>query len=104
MSSLKNLFARRKNQKNLNLDEKITGDILEESSTSSLHEIVPDITEFTDVSPKDSTPNLPEVNHIVTEYITNFSEDLPDKLLLTRDIQHAIELIQQIFPICHTLG
>jgi len=76
-----------------NLDEKITGDNLEESNTSSSLEVVPDITEFTDVSSKDSALNLPEVNPIVKESITVFFKNLPDKLLLTRDIQHAVELI-----------
>ena len=71
--------------------KKITGDNLEESSTLSPLEVVPDITEFADISLKDRS-NLPEVNPIVTESVV-FSEDLPDKLLLTRDIQHVIELI-----------
>ena len=75
-----------------NLDEKITGDNLKESNTSSPRE-VPDITEFTNVSPKDNALNLPEVNPIVTESVAVFSKDLPDKLLLTHDIQHVIELI-----------
>ena len=92
MSSLKNLFARRMNQKTQTLTKKITGDNLKESSTSSPLEVIPDITEFTDISPKDSTLNLLEVNSIITESVV-FFEDLPDKLLLTRDIQHAIELI-----------
>ena len=68
------------------LDEKTTGDNLEESSTSSHLEVILDITEFTDVSPKDNTLNLPEVNHNVTESVAVFSEDLPDKLLLPCDI------------------
>ena len=76
-----------------NLDEKITGVNLEESNTLSPLEVVLDIMVFTHVSPKDSTLNLPEVNPIVKESIAVFSEDLSDKLLLTRDIQHAIELI-----------
>ena len=76
-----------------NLDEKITGDNPEESNTLSPLKVVPNITEFTDISSKDSAQNLPEVNPIVKESIAVFSEDLLDKLLLTRDIQHAIELI-----------
>ena len=51
--------------------------------------------EFTDVSPKDSTPNFPEVNPVVTEFVAVFSEDLPDKLLLTHDTQHVIELVSE---------
>ena len=74
-------------------DKKITGDNLKVSSTSNPLEVVPDITEFTDVSPKDSTLNLLEVNPIVKESIVVFSEEPPDKLLLTYDIQHVIELI-----------
>jgi len=54
------------------LDEKITGDNLEKSSTSSHLEVVPDITEFTHVTPKDSTLNFPKVNLIVTEYYCLF--------------------------------
>ena len=82
-----------KESKDSDLDEKITGDNLGESSTSNPLEIVTDTTEFTDVSPKDNALNLPEVNPIIKESITVFSEDLPNKLLLTCDIQHAIELI-----------
>ena len=55
-----------------NLDEKITGDNLEESNTSSPLEVVPDIIEFTDISPKDSALNLLEVNPIIKESITVF--------------------------------
>jgi len=79
--------------KDSDLDEKITGDNLEKSNTSSPLEVVPDITEFTNVSPKDSALNLPQVNSIVNESIVVFSEDLQDMLLLTHDIQLAIELI-----------
>jgi len=86
---------------NSDLDEKITSDDLEKSSALSPLEFIPDITEFSDVSPTDSTLNLPEVNPIVTEFGDVFSEDLPDKLLLTCDIQHAQELI---FPTCHIIG
>ena len=75
-----------------NLDEKITGDNLKESNTSSPREVVPDITKFTNVSLKENDLNLPEVNPIVTESVIVFSEDLLDKLLLTRDIQHTIKL------------
>jgi len=49
----------------LDLDEKITGDNLEKSCTSSHLQFVPYITEFTDFSPKDNTLNLPEVNPII---------------------------------------
>ena len=95
-------------------DENITGDTLVESSTLSPLEVVPAITEFTDIShkdntlipsevtpviteltdisPRDSTLNLPKVTPIVMESVV-FSEDLPDKLSLTYDIQHATELI-----------
>jgi len=81
-----------KESKDSDLDKKITSENLVESNTSGPLEVVLDITEFTDVSPKDSALNLPEVNPIVKESIAVFSENLPDKLLLTRDIQHAIEL------------
>ena len=79
--------------KDSDLDEKITGDNLEKSNTSSPLEVIPDITEFTNVSPKDSALNLPQVNSIVNESIVVFSEDLPNKLLLMHDIQQVIELI-----------
>ena len=82
-----------KESEDSNLDEKITSDKLEESNTSSPLEVGPDITEFTDISPKDSALNLPEVGPIVKESIIVFFKNLPDKLLLTCDIQHVIELI-----------
>jgi len=55
-------------------------------------EVTPVITELTDVSTKDNTSNLPEVTLIITKSVV-FSEGLSDKLPLTRDIQHAIELV-----------
>ena len=99
MSSLKNPFARRKNLKTQTLTKRLRVmtltkmcDNLEEYSTSSPLETVPDITEFTDISLKESALNLPEVSPIVKESIIVLSKNLPDKLLLMRDIQHAIKL------------
>ena len=60
-----------------------------EANTLIPLEVTPVITDLTDVSPKDKTPNLPEVTSIITKYVV-FSEDLPDKLPLTCDIQYAI--------------
>ena len=95
-------------------DKEITCDNFEESITSSPLEVVPVIMEFTDVSLKGITPILSEVTLMITELtdislkdntlnlsevtpiITKsviFSEDLPDKLPPTCDIQHTIELI-----------
>jgi len=58
--------------------------------------VTPVITELTDVFPKDITPNPPEVTPIVIEFAAVFSEDIPDKLPLTHDIQHVIELISWV--------
>ena len=79
-------FFQAEESKDSDLDEKITGDNLEEYSTSSPLEVISNVTEFTDISPKDSALNLPEVNPIVTESVAVFSEDLPDKLLPKCDI------------------
>ena len=73
-------------------EEEITGDNIKESSNLSPLEIIPVITEFTDVSPKHNTLILPGVTHVITKFVV-FSEDFPDKLSPTRDIQHTIELV-----------
>ena len=71
------LICQVKESENSDLDEKITGDNLEESNTSSRLEVILDITEFTDVSPKDNTLNLPEVNLNVTESLLSFLKTSP---------------------------
>jgi len=56
------------------------------------------------MSPLKKHFDSPEVTHVITEFIAVFSEDLSDKLPPTRDIQHAIELVQElVFPTCHTI-
>jgi len=61
-------------------EEEITGDNIEESSTSSPLETILVITEFTDIFPKNSTLILLEVTHVITKVVVVFSEDLRDKL------------------------
>ena len=88
---MKNLFTRQKSQKTV-YDKKITSDNIKDFSTSIPLEVTPVITEFTDVSPKDTTLIHSEVTLVITEFINVFFEDLPDELS-PRDIQHAIELV-----------
>jgi len=49
-------------------------------------------TEFTDVSPKDSTPILFEVTLLITELVDVLSEDLPDKVPPMR-VEYVIMLV-----------
>jgi len=45
-------------------------------------EVIPMTTEFTDVSPKDSTPISLKLNHVIMEIAEVLHEDLLDKLPL----------------------
>jgi len=73
-------------------DEEIQGDDIEKSSTSSPLEVILVPTEFTDVFSKDSTMFLPEVTPVTMEFNDVLSKNLSDKLPLTHDIQHAVDL------------
>ena len=92
MSSLKNLFARRKNRKTQILTKRLRVITLGSPVLRVLLKSFQILRSLL-ISRKDSTLNLPKVNPIVTESVAVFSKNLLDKLLLTRDIQHAIELI-----------
>ena len=59
---------------------------------TKLVEVTSVITNFTDVSPKDSTSIFPKLIHVITKIAEVLHEDLPDKLSPTCDIQHAIDL------------
>ena len=73
-------------------DEEITGNYIEESSTSISLEVTQVTTEFTDVSPNDSTPILFEVTLLITELVDVLSEDLPDKVPPMR-VEYVIMLV-----------
>ena len=60
-------ICRAEEPKNLNSDEEIIGDNLAESCASSPFKAVPVITEFNDVSPKESTSISSEVTLVITE-------------------------------------
>ena len=91
-------------------DKKITGNNIEESSTSISPEVTPMTIEFTDTSPKgstlissevtpliteltgvspeDGTLNHPKVTPIITESAIVFSKDLPAKILSMLSLIH----------------
>jgi len=48
-----------------------------------------------EITKKSNTAIPPEVTQVIAEFADVFSEDLPDKLPLMRDIQHAIDLFPE---------
>jgi len=76
-----------------NSNKEIMGGNIKESSTSSPLEMILMTIAFTDVFPEDSTMFLPKVTPVTMEFDDALSEDLSRKLPLTRDIQHAVDLI-----------
>jgi len=49
-------------------------------------------TEFTDISPKDSTLISSKLIHVITGIAEALHEDFPNRLQPMRDIQHVINL------------